>query len=81
MPSLVHEGLDLESVELTDAALQEADAVLIVTDHTEVDYARVVEQARLVVDTRNVSGGFLPSASRSEPQAQSSTPSNSSGTP
>jgi UDP-N-acetyl-D-glucosamine dehydrogenase len=68
VPSLFHEGLDLESVPLTDQALEEADAVLIVTDHTDVDYARVVDRARLVVDTRNVTGAFLPSANRSEPQ-------------
>jgi UDP-N-acetyl-D-glucosamine dehydrogenase len=29
------------------------DAVVIVTDHTGVDYARVVAEARLVIDTRN----------------------------
>ncbi len=68
VPSLVHEGLDLESVALTDQALQESDVVVIVTDHSEVDYARVVDQARLVVDTRNVTGSFLPSSERSEPQ-------------
>lgn len=68
VPTLVHEGLDLESVPLTDQVLDEADAVLIVTDHSEVDYARVVDRARLVVDTRNVTGAFLPSANRSEPQ-------------
>lgn len=68
VPSLVHEGIDLESSPLTDEALAEADAVLIVTDHTDVDYARVVEKARLVVDTRNVTGTVLPSDARSQPQ-------------
>jgi len=29
------------------------DAVLIATDHDDVDYATVVEHAKLVVDTRN----------------------------
>ncbi len=29
------------------------DAVVIVTDHSNVDYARVVREARLVIDTRN----------------------------
>ncbi|MEK9500666.1 nucleotide sugar dehydrogenase [Gaopeijia maritima] len=68
VPSLVHEGLDLESVELTDAALDDSDAVLIVTDHTDTDYARVVERARIVVDTRNVTSSVLPSSRRSQPQ-------------
>lgn len=43
----------LDSVDLTDKALQEADCVLITTDHTDIDYDRVVAQAQLVVDTRN----------------------------
>jgi UDP-N-acetyl-D-glucosamine dehydrogenase len=30
------------------------DAVVIVTDHTDVDYARMVREAPIVVDTRNV---------------------------
>jgi len=43
----------LSSVELTPQELAAADAVLIITDHSGVDYARVVEHSRLVVDTRN----------------------------
>lgn len=68
VPSLVHEGLDLESVDLTDAALDDSDAVLIVTDHTDTDYARVIDRARIVVDTRNVTSSVLPSSRRSQPQ-------------
>ena len=34
------------------------DAVLIVTDHTSYDYAAIVEQAQLVVDTRNATKGI-----------------------
>ena len=45
--------LHLESVPLTGGALASADAVLILTDHSAVDYERVVAKARLVVDTRN----------------------------
>ena len=44
----------LESVALTDEALRAADAVVIVTDHSAVDYERVAELASLVVDTRGV---------------------------
>lgn len=68
VPSLVHEGLDLTSVELTDEALDDSDAVLIVTDHSDTDYARVIERARIVVDTRNVTSSVLPSSRRSQPQ-------------
>ena len=48
-----HYELDLESVPLTAEALRATDAVLIVTDHSSVDYDSVVRQASLVVDTRN----------------------------
>jgi UDP-N-acetyl-D-glucosamine dehydrogenase len=41
------------SKELTDTILAEADAILITTDHNEVDYAQVMECSSLVVDTRN----------------------------
>jgi len=45
---------ELASVELTQEEIVAADCVVIVTNHSDVDYARVVEQAKLVVDTRNV---------------------------
>ena len=42
-----------KSVDLTDAVLDNADAVVIVTDHSAVDYHRVCAIARIIVDTRN----------------------------
>ena len=44
---------DLTSVDL-DTALEEADAVAIVTAHPGIDYGQVVEKAALVVDLRGV---------------------------
>lgn len=41
------------SEDLTAERLSVADAVLIVTDHDDVDYGLIAEHARLVVDTRN----------------------------
>ena len=41
------------SVPLAAETLASYDAVLIATDHDDVDYRLVAEQARLVVDTRN----------------------------
>ncbi|HMJ62476.1 MAG TPA: nucleotide sugar dehydrogenase [Bryobacteraceae bacterium] len=35
-----------------------ADCVVIVTDHTAVDYTAVVERSKLIVDTRNALKGF-----------------------
>jgi UDP-N-acetyl-D-glucosamine dehydrogenase len=48
-----HYAFDQESTPLTAEALEAADAVLIVTDHSSVDYAFVVRHAAVVVDTRN----------------------------
>ncbi len=45
--------IHLTSVDLTPEALAAADGVLILTDHSAIDYDQVVEQAQLVVDTRN----------------------------
>jgi len=42
-----------KSVPLTDKEISAADAVVIVTDHSSVDYQRVVDFAGVVVDTRN----------------------------
>jgi UDP-N-acetyl-D-glucosamine dehydrogenase len=36
----------------------EFDCVVIVTDHSQYDYARIVAQAKLVVDTRNATRGI-----------------------
>jgi UDP-N-acetyl-D-glucosamine dehydrogenase len=52
-------GEPLQSVALTDDELAGADCVVIVTDHTGIDYARVCQLAALVVDTRNALGGEL----------------------
>ena len=41
------------SVPLTAKSLSAADAVLIVTDHENIDYSKVAKHGRLVLDTRN----------------------------
>src|SRR5690606_31183828 len=47
-------SLPMHSVELSRDVLEGSDCVVIVTDHSTVDYDRVAEQAHLVVDTRGV---------------------------
>ncbi len=42
------------SVELTDERLRNADAVVVLTDHSDIDYEHVLATAPLVVDFRNV---------------------------
>ncbi|HJQ68280.1 MAG TPA: nucleotide sugar dehydrogenase [Blastocatellia bacterium] len=44
----------LSNVELTDEALTNSDCAVIVTDHSGVDYSRVVRLAPIIIDTRNV---------------------------
>jgi len=56
------DALTLESIALTDAALQAADVVVIVTGHHCVDYGRVLQQASLVVDSCNVTYNLVGSA-------------------
>jgi UDP-N-acetyl-D-glucosamine dehydrogenase len=46
-------GEPLESIELTDEALGRADCVVIVTDHSGIDYGRVCGLSQVIVDTRN----------------------------
>jgi UDP-N-acetyl-D-glucosamine dehydrogenase len=56
-------GLPMFSVPLTDATLADMDCVVVVTDHSAVDYEMVARSARLVVDTRGVLRG-MPGAAR-----------------
>src|SRR5438874_5353223 len=61
-----HTGVNREpliSVELSDRELKSADCVVIVTNHTDIDYKRVIDMASLVVDTRNALNGDLRSNS------------------
>jgi UDP-N-acetyl-D-glucosamine dehydrogenase len=53
VPKYREDGHDHASVALTDKEISAADAVVIVTDHSSVDYQRVVDCAGVVVDTRN----------------------------
>jgi UDP-N-acetyl-D-glucosamine dehydrogenase len=58
VPELRVDGFEARSVALTAGELSAADCVLIVTDHAAVDYGRVVDGARLVVDCRNATRGL-----------------------
>jgi UDP-N-acetyl-D-glucosamine dehydrogenase len=50
-------GDPLSSVSLTNDELQSADCVIIVTDHSDIDYKRVCSIVPLIVDTRNALNG------------------------
>ncbi|SEU30815.1 UDP-N-acetyl-D-glucosamine dehydrogenase [Myxococcus fulvus] len=57
----LHKGhgfnMEMKSVPLEPEKLGEYDAVLILTDHTNIDYAAVVANATCVIDTRNATKG------------------------
>ena len=48
----------IKSKELTAASIKSYDCVLISTNHSSVDYEFVVENAQLVVDSRNATAGI-----------------------
>ncbi|MCI0567236.1 MAG: nucleotide sugar dehydrogenase [Acidobacteria bacterium] len=48
----------LRSVSLTDDLLIGSDCTVIVTNHSDYDYPRIVAKARIVVDTRNATRGL-----------------------
>jgi len=50
--------LDVPFAPVTDTSLGSHDAVVLVTDHSSYDYARIAKRARLIVDTRNAFAGL-----------------------
>jgi UDP-N-acetyl-D-glucosamine dehydrogenase len=51
-----HYNLNMTSTPLEH--LEQYDCVLIVTDHSDYDYAQIVQQSQLVVDSRNATKGI-----------------------
>lgn len=58
VPSLNIGERTLSSVELTDDVIASADLILILTDHSQIDYYHLVEKAQAVLDTRGVTRQF-----------------------
>lgn len=48
----------IKSIDLTAETLRSMDCVVILTDHSSVDYALVAKFSRLIVDTRNALQGY-----------------------
>jgi UDP-N-acetyl-D-glucosamine dehydrogenase len=53
VPMFSENGHEFRSVPLTPETVAAADCIMIVTDHTAVDYGMIRRHAKLVVDTRN----------------------------
>jgi UDP-N-acetyl-D-glucosamine dehydrogenase len=58
VPRLEEDGSVWESVPLTDELLQDMDAAVIVTNHSNVEYGKVLSLTPMVVDTRNATRGL-----------------------
>jgi len=56
IPSIDHEGIELESVTNLNESIKTADCVAIITNHSSYDYGQLLEDAKLIVDTRNALG-------------------------
>lgn len=54
---LAAEGFNLQSIELNELALRQADCVVVVTDHSVYDWVWVADCSQLIVDTRNALKG------------------------
>jgi UDP-N-acetyl-D-glucosamine dehydrogenase len=54
--SLRHDGLEMDSVPDLMEAVRQADCVVIVTNHSSYDTEALLQNARLIVDTRNALG-------------------------
>jgi len=50
----IKNATEMNYVDLNENSLTKADAVLITTDHSNVDYEKIGKYAKLVIDTRNV---------------------------
>ena len=53
VPQFTEDGHSWHSVPLTADTVREADAIMIVTDHTTLDYGMLRREARTIIDTRN----------------------------
>jgi UDP-N-acetyl-D-glucosamine dehydrogenase len=69
VPRFRENGHEFVGVALTHEELASSDAVVIVTDHSGVDYQTVVDHATLVVDTRNATARTKASRARIVPLA------------
>ena len=53
-------GFDLKAVDMTPGSIKQYDAVVIITDHKSFDYKALVDEADVIVDTRNAIKGSHP---------------------
>ena len=64
IPSFREDGHVRSGVELTREEVRKADAVVIVTDHKKIDYQMLMDEAGLIVDSRNAMSGVIKTKAR-----------------
>jgi len=53
IPQIHQDNWELKSVSNLSASIQEADCVVIITNHSSYDYQAILDNSKLIVDTRN----------------------------
>ncbi len=61
VPAFKEHGHSFESID-PKGSFAPYDAVVLVTDHTDIDYARMVKEAKVIVDTRNATKPYRAEA-------------------
>jgi UDP-N-acetyl-D-glucosamine dehydrogenase len=59
IPEITHEDWHIASVKEPDGGSENADCVVIITNHKIYDYAAILEGSKLIVDTRNALGKMV----------------------
>lgn len=62
IPEITVNGVKMQSIAFTDEQIQQADCILILTNHTEIPIQKILEHAKLVYDTRNITEGLSGNA-------------------
>jgi UDP-N-acetyl-D-glucosamine dehydrogenase len=56
VPEIKHEGVPMKTVANLESALQQADCTVITTNHDAYNWEKILDRAKLIVDTRNALG-------------------------
>ena len=54
LPYLKIDGINLKSLPFNKNSFKDSDCVVIITDHSNVDYGFIAKNSKLVIDTRNI---------------------------
>ena len=58
VPEIRHESFQLKCVPNLEGAVEQADCVVITTDHSGYNWKKILDHSDLIVDTRNALGGL-----------------------